>query len=568
MRSFLFFAVGCVALSAGAESLRFEGVLGNSGELDRPVTFGPPARGLGAAYDAARGVLFDRAGSGRLNAYALDGRLLAQYVLPAGQDPRDAMTLCGDTLVLLLGGQLYTLRTDAASGAAAAKLAAPVEAPDTLSSSARQGRVAVRAKSGRLYLLNPTDGRAEAFGEAPGESCNGMDWDERGDFFVLFGKEANKLVNGALVRDGVWPKRYAGDREAGIERATRIGAYWYGSTWHGTVKRFSSDFDPAPGVVLGGASGHFIGHVPCNYDVELARGLAQVAPGLFAVGGLYGVVQLAEWRPELSGLRLVRRIGALAPPGGLAVDAQGRILAGKNIWRWTDDALAPADVSHVFNLVAPCAWLDANTVVGLAEVYGKVSVAMGRFEEEELYCNRLDKLEVPRDVVGVAVYRERQGGLGGWRLLALGAKGQARVHEIAEDRRNPWRKDLGEARLDVQDGVEAYSDATMADADTLLAAADGCVVAFARNGVNWRESGRWSDGFGRRLRLAVNAGRIAVADAEKNRVALYALQGHRKLAEATVASPTALALNGVFLAVYDSAGQRIMKYRVEDGAAR
>lgn len=566
MRDLFGLIIGVMGLSACAGSLRFEGVLGNSGELDKPVTFGSTARetrGLGAAYDATRGVLFDRAGSGRLNAYALDGRLLARYALPTEQNSRDAMTLCGNTLVMLLGGQLYTLPTDAADGSAAAKLATAIEAPDTLSSSARQGRVAVRAKTGRLYLLSPADGRAESFGEAPGGFCSGMDWDERGDFFVLLGKEANKLANGALVKDGVWPKRYAGDRESGIECAARIGAYWYGSAWHGTVKRFSADFEPAPGVVLGGASGHFIGHVPCNYDVELARGIRPIAPGLFAIGGMYGVVQLAEWRPELKGLRLVRRIGALAPPGGLAVDAQGRILAGKNIWRWTDDALAPADVSNVFRMTAPCAWLDGETVVGLAEIYGKVSVAMGRFEEEGLFCNRLDKLGLPRDVVGVAVYRERPGGQGVWRLLALGAKGEARAHEIAEDRRNPWRKDLGEVRLRTTVAVQAFTAAAMADADTLLAAADGQVIAFARDGADWKETARWSDGFGKTLRIAVNAGRLAVADTEKGRVAIYTQPEHRMLAATNVSSPTEIALNGPFLAVYDSVGQRLVKYRLD-----
>jgi hypothetical protein len=320
-------------------------------------------------------------------------------------------------------------------------------------------------------------------------------------------------------------------------------------------------------VVLGGASGHFIGHVPCNYDVELARGIRQVSPGLFAIGGMYGVVQLAEWRPEQKGLVLVRRIGALAEPGGLAVDAQGRVLAGKNIWCWEDDGLAPADVSNVFRMVAPCAWLDADTAVGLAEVYGKVSVAMGRFEEEALFCNRLDKLELPKGLVGIAVYREHPGKKGAWRLLALGAGGEARVHEIAEDKRNPWRKDVGAAKLQTAAPVQAFTAVTMQDPETLLAAADGKILAFGRDGANWKETARWGDGFGQKLRLAVSGGRLAVADAEKGRVALYSLADHRKLAEAAVGSPAEVALSGDFLAVYDAAGQRLMKYRVEAGAA-
>jgi len=102
----------------------------------------------------------------------------------------------------------------------------------------------------------------------------------------------------------------------------------------------------------------------------------------------------------------------------------------------------------------------------------------------------------------------------------------------------------------------------MKDPETLLAAADGQVIEFGRDGSNWKEAGRWSDGFGNKVRLAVSAGRLAVADSEKNRVALYALSDRRKLAETAVAAPTEVALSGAFLVVYDAAGQRLMKYAV------
>jgi hypothetical protein len=568
MRNLFLVACGCIGLSASAETLRFEGVIGNSGELDKPVTFGPMqrgTRGLGVAHDAKRGVLYERAGSGRLNAYALDGRLLAQYTIPTDENHQDMMTLCADHLVMLLGGRLCTLRLNAPDGAAAEKVTAAITEPEMLSSSAREGRVAVRSKSGKLVLLNPSDNTVTPFGDAPGAYCTGMDWDEKGDFFLIFGKDANKLENGQLVSNSLWPKRFIGTRESGIDCATRLGAYWYGSAWHGTIKRFTADFEPAPGVVLGGASGHFIGHVPCNYDVELARGIRLISPGLFAIGGMYGVVQLAEWRPDLKNLVLIRRIGALAQPGGIAVDAQGRILAGNNIWNWKDGALAPADVSNVFKMIAPCATLDADTLVGLAEVYGKVSIAMGRFEEEALYCNRLDKLDLPKDVVGVALYREQPKAKGGWRFLVLGSAGQAKVHEIVEDLRNPWRKDLGDVKLQTATPVKAFTAVTMLDADTLIAAADGQVITFGRDGANWKETERWSDGFGAKVRLAVSEGRLAVADTEKNRVVLYALTDHRKLAEAQATAPTEVALNNNFLVVYDSVGQRLMKFRVHAG---
>jgi len=566
MRGILSIAVGFLGLAAAAETLRFEGVLGNSGELDRPVTFGSMARetrGLGAAYDAAGGVLYDRAGSGTLNAYALDGRLLAQYKIPADENHRDAMTLCGRQLVMLLGGKLYRFGLGAADGASAEKIDAAIRDPEVLSASARAGRVAVWSRTGQVSLLNPADGASEPFGEAPGEGLSGMDWDDKGALVLVFGKVANKLVNGRLANDSQWPTRFAGERESGIDAPVRLGDFWYGSAWHGTIKRFSASFEPAPGVILGGASGHFIGHVAGNFDVDLARGLCEIAPGLFAIGGLHGVVQIAEWQPENRRMQVLRRIGALPVAGGIAVDSQGRVLARQNIWNWKDDALAPAAVGQVCQMLLPPAFVDADTVVGLADVYGKTSVAAGKLEEDRLSCNRLDNLELPERPVGVALYREQPGQKGAWRLLVLGADGQTRVHDLSDDFRNPWRACLGPVPLQTATAVKTYTSVTMKDSETLLVAADGQLVEFARDGAGWKETARWSDGFGPKVRLSVNAGRVAVADAEKNRVALYRLDDRRKLAETAVVSPTEVAVNGAFLVAYDSVGQRLVKYRIE-----
>jgi hypothetical protein len=120
-------------------------------------------------------------------------------------------------------------------------------------------------------------------------------------------------------------------------------------------------------------------------------------------------------------------------------------------------------------------------------------------------------------------------------------------------------------KLQTATPVKAFTAVTMLDADTLIAAADGQVITFGRDGANWKETERWSDGFGAKVRLAVSEGRLAVADTEKNRVVLYALTDHRKLAEAQATAPTEVALNNNFLVVYDSVGQRLMKFRVHAG---
>ena len=100
--------IACLSPLA-AETLRCVGVLGNSGEQgDTLVRFAAkPASGMGVAYDPS-GSLWDRAGDGRLNRYALDGRLVASYPLPAGggSNDKDQIALSPSGLLMKIGKQL------------------------------------------------------------------------------------------------------------------------------------------------------------------------------------------------------------------------------------------------------------------------------------------------------------------------------------------------------------------------------------------------------------------------------------------------------------------------------
>lgn len=58
-------------------------------------------------------------------------------------------------------------------------------------------------------------------------------------------------------------------------------------------------------------------------------------------------------------------------------------------------------------------------------------------------------------------------------------------------------------------------------------------------------------------------GRRAVAGTEHDRVALYAAEGRRNQGETRVRAPTDVAVNGKFPVAYDSAAQRLMKFKVE-----
>ena len=99
--------------SLNAETLRCAGILGHSGEQGAAlVRFETKiASGIGTVYDSS-GSLWDRAGDGRLNRYAVDGRLLASYRLPTGgsEHDKDAIVALVDSLLLKIGKKLYVLR--------------------------------------------------------------------------------------------------------------------------------------------------------------------------------------------------------------------------------------------------------------------------------------------------------------------------------------------------------------------------------------------------------------------------------------------------------------------------
>ncbi len=563
LKTWMYLALALAGAGVSGAELRNEGVIGNSGAWDKPVLYGNKSEqvtGLGAVYDARSGLLYDRAGEGKLIGYRLDGSVAVEYRLPANlQDQRDQMVLCGDYLAMTLKNNLYRIKVGSPPGTMAEKVNVPAEIMN-ISGSARDGKIVVLNKDKSLHSVDVAAGTATRMGMLPAERVNGMDWDAAGRLFILLGKEANLWEKGKLVENDDWPKTFIGRREGGIDRGQRFGNYWYGSGGHGTIKRFDLDFSPAPGVVQGGASGHFIGYVPCNYEIESGRGMSEIQPGLFAIGGLRGVIHLAEWRPELKQLVLTRRIGGLPTPGTLGVDSKGRVFAERNIWNWNDNVLNPADLSLVWQAPLPitAAMADADTLVMLAFRHGNNFLASGKLGEREMYANAFKDMALPKNPIGLAVMP------GARQLLILGRAGDATLHEIAAtDRSNNWRKNLGAVKLETASPAKVWGGCGIAEDGTLVAAADNYIVLFKKDGTNWKESARWTDNFGPELRIAVSKGRVLVSDSAKDRIGLYDIQGG-KVAEAAVKRPGHVALNGPFAVVYETSAQRILKFRMED----
>ncbi len=52
------------------------------------------------------------------------------------------------------------------------------------------------------------------------------------------------------------------------DRPQWLSGNWFGHGNHGTIRRFDEQLSPAHGVVLGGASGSFIGYVEGNYHLR------------------------------------------------------------------------------------------------------------------------------------------------------------------------------------------------------------------------------------------------------------------------------------------------------------
>jgi hypothetical protein len=546
-----------MSLASGAAEIVCEGVLGNSGEQGETlVQFGDvsQARGMGVVVDRF-GSLWDRGGAGVLNRYAPDGRLLAQYGIPKTTGRNDQLTLVGDTLVLLLGNQLHTLPIEAAPGSEATKIGIQV---DTISFGSRDGRIAA-ARKGDLFLVDPVKGDAQKIASL--EDVRMLDFAQDGSLLVAIRNRVHKLVDGKLVADG-WPRGTPG------ERMQALDGHVFGHAWHGTVRRFTADLEPAPGVVLGGASGSFIGHLDQNSEVFNGRGLAKVRDGLFAISGLGGILHLMTWDGGKQQMTLVRRIGCVPACRGIGLDRQGNVWWYAGSWKWDDRPDTPLRFGvnpPEFPWTAQPVMLDNDHMVAVGHLWGQPTFYYGPLTGEVKNWRIGDKCGLRKDRVGCAVYR----GAGRLVLLAVGPSGDGQAFAIGSD--GAWREDLGEVQLKTVTPINAWTSLAMKDADTLLGAGDGHVIEMARDGTHWKETRRWRADFGPTVHIASDSGRLWVAERDGHRVCVFELVTGKPIAtfgsEGTdlksLDHPAAIAARGDRAVVYDSGNQRLVKLVIE-----
>ena len=572
-------AILCLSQRAlPAAQILCSGVLGNSGEQGRTlVRFGDtPARGMGVVADDV-GSLWDRAGGGVLNRYARDGRLLATYKIPAGGNA-DRITRVGNLVVLLINGRLYSLPINAASNTTVESLDI---AASMMSFNSINGSLAIATTEDKanytLSLYNPANHQNTLLMDAEVTgSPNDVELLADGSLMASINSKLHYYSKGKEVLDG-WPKNGLG------ERLQYIDGFWYGSAWHGTLRRFNDALEPDPGVVLGGGSGSFIGHVDGNTEVENPRGLTKITSELFAVSGLNGILHLLQWDKNQKQFSIIRRIGAVPYCDGLAINRQGQVLFYNGHWDWKDDPCAPlrdcggGAPMQKGQMGQPVIFPNDNFIVP-ARNLGAPYIVGGPFSWKVIgnfiygWPPKPEDKDKPSYQNGSAVYTDDQKHL---ILLAIDATGKGESYRV--DPSGRMNGVDGPVTLKTGTPVKAWTSLAMKSNEVLIGAADGFIIEMTRNGVNWQEARRWNSWkgvapctFGKQIYITADAGRLWVSDTEHHRVLCFSQVNDTLLATFGTAdkpgdalgllnAPQAIAAREKRAVVFDSANQRLLK---------
>ena len=551
--------------SRSAAELVAEGVLGNSGGQGATLIRGgvEPARGLGPAVDRW-GCLWDRAGKGVVIRCTADGRMLGSYRIPDREHHyTDRCVIAGDRLVMLLRNELWTISLDAAPGSEAVALK---QQADALAPTSLKGRALVGDGKG-LAWLDPVSGQREAAGPGFAE-LNDLAVGADGTLYANAAWKLHAIRAGSVLTDG-WPKPAPGEKPQLVEGA------WYSHTWHSTVRRHDLSLAPAPGVVLGGNSGSFIGHVDENPDIVNGRGLRHLDDGDWAIGHLMGGISLMTWDGAKRQFNVTRRISSLPQVKALAVDAQGRVTLGYGWWAWNDGPDVPLHEGPgisdggLFQL-APLG--DGRYASFGMQYVSQPRLGSGTPLGWRFTASQEQGLAVAKDTAGVAAVK----GKDGFTLIAVTIDGKPSACRI--NREGHFQAKLDPPAMMVKDPVpKAWTSLAVDAQGNLLAAADGSVLVLAPAGDGWSETRRWNswgdgtaDRFGAALWIQTDGNRLWVADRERHRVLCFDLASGKPLASFGTTdqrgddlghfdAPQMIAASGDRCVVHDAGNQRLVK---------
>lgn len=560
-------------LSLRAAELRCAGVLGNSGGQGAAlVKFGANSaqgsftphgvQGLGVVVDRY-GSLWDRGGGGVLNRYSPDGRLLAAYPISSGTAESDAIACTGDGVLLLLDRRLFSLSVDAAAGTAPVDLKISA---DRMSLETRHGQAAASLGS-EVFLVN-ADGAKTPLTTLTNRKPDGLALAPDGGIWLQENERTLRLP----------PENPNQPAETGSSPGKRLqflDGFCYGHSHHSTIRRFTPDLRSAPGVVMGGNSGSFIGHVDEQAEVGLARGMARAGPVLYAVSGEGCVLHLIAWDEERTRFQPLRRIGAVEHCQALALDRAGRVWFRSGSWQWDDGPAAPLqfgvpEPEAIFALTMQ----ESDAVLGYGRMWGMPVFVSGNFDREVRLRRMEGTTSFPAEAVGGAVVNVKKQPV----LFLLGRDGQLSSVRVRPD--GAPEEDGPAVTLRPEQPVAEWTSLASPDGSLLLAAGGGFVIQFQTAPYGqWKETARWNsvasspgagNSFGPTIHLAVDAGNIWISDTSRHRVLCLdvATRGVKAIFGRTdepgddlnhLHAPTTLACRGNRAVVFDSVNQRLMK---------
>lgn len=555
------FLLPITAALAQPTSIVFDGVLGNSGEKGDTLVRYESALPIGAGVAADRlGFFWATGGSGQVNRYAADGRLIGTYPAhsPTAEPKRLAAT--ADKIVLLANDVISSLPINAAPGTPFQPLG---DAKATLmSNTVWENQVAIW-KAGDVSLVNLATGEVKRI--ATMGDAKSIELGPDGSIFTENRGEVFKVDPQGQPVAG-WPRKLPAS--SGL---IRVGDHFY-TFWHSSsILRLTLELEPDPGVVLGGASGSVIARMPIDPDLRVTSGLAFLSPNVFAAAGYGGTVMLLYWNEKTNAFEVRRRIGGLPACRGLGISKDGWVVGNAGAWKpdsksdspliygspLDPDGMMPAAISKAGMMVAPAlryngrTWFFSNTFQRESDLV-------------EVKENAFSKLATSAAMVN---WEGRE------TLLVGEPDGMIRAYLV--DGRGNLQKALGNLTLQTTQPIKLLNSlATGPDGKTLLAGIDGVIVELAPMAGGFEETARWSSwgadaaqSFGTRLYLAADQNTLWVSDTDKDRVLGFELPSKKWIAtysggDYAVKTPQIISANNGRAVVYDSGNQRLLRLKL------
>lgn len=413
-----------------------------------------------------------------------------------------------------------------------------------LSSNAFAGRVVIADKS-ELFWLDATTGIRTAILK-PNVGMHALHLGPDGTVFgfgdgKVFAWKDTQPVAG-------FPKGFNG------ERPQKIGGFWFSHAWHGTINRMNEAFEPEPGVVLGGASGTFIGYLPQSADLTNGRGMALIRDGLYAVSGLGGVVQFVLWNEAESRFEVVRRLGALADIRTVALDAAGNIWTPRGSWRWADTSETPHTLGDKEpDVCAQAVVLGGKVLCLLKKHYSYVQLARGPLIDGQGLSHfetpGVKDFAIPETVTGAAAFPDGKG----LRMVVVERGGTAFEFGITADGRL-----TSPPQAVVLPGANNCTSLAWFDG-RLLAANSGELLAFERDGQRgWKEAASAGE-FGGDVFIHADGQRLAISDSAGGVVQLFESLTGPTATYKGLKQPSHVAVCGDRVVVHEAGMQRLVK---------